>query len=568
MFGRSSIWFRLRLGIGLTTVIPLIVAVALAKSMVDHTAGRFFVPEIGAHLDRALGLYQELARAMKDSMRHQTSVLAAHEPLRRAVATGQRDAVERELTALFADTPGLVSLSVMDGDEAPLASIHRGRTLDRERENSLTVTRPLAPPAPAASALPAPAAEAAGAPRARALSPRAEEDPEAELEGPHLVAVFATDRARFDERDAMSSFLDTYRLLEQRRSSDESTYVFVFALLLCLTAGVAVGVGGMMARGVAVHVRRLDAATRRVASGDLSVRVPVMGTDELAGLAQAFNRMLDEVETSRARIEFLQRVAAWQEMARHLAHEIKNPLTPIQLAVQEVHRRYAGDDPSYRSLLRETLEMVEAEVRTLHRLVAEFSDFARLPHPALVEGDLAAFLREQQERLQWATTTTDETQSTTALTVQVVAPKTPLRAAFDGQMLSRALLNLVLNARQAIEAAGRSRGQITLTLTRDGEYLWLEVEDDGPGIPAELRDTVFDPYVTTKTTGTGLGLAIVKKIVVEHGGSIQATAGRSGGARVRLRLPVAGTAAARAAAELEPCPPSRPYHARPSRPES
>ncbi|HOU92163.1 MAG TPA: ATP-binding protein, partial [Polyangiaceae bacterium] len=321
-------------------------------------------------------------------------------------------------------------------------------------------------------------------------------------------------------------------------------------------------------RGIVVHVRRLDAATRRVAAGDLAVRVPESGPDELAGLARAFNRMLDEVEASRARIEYLQRIAAWQELARRLAHEIKNPLTPIQLAVQEVHRRYRGDDPAYRDLLRETLEMVEAEVRTLHRLVTEFSDFARLPHPALKEGDLAAFLREQQERLQWIAAGGDQAAATTRVTVAVEAPGTPAPASFDAEMLGRALLNLALNARQAMELAGRASGRITLTLQRDLDHLQLDVDDDGPGIPEDLRDTVFDPYVTTKAAGTGLGLAIVKKIVIEHGGTIVILTSPDGGARVRLRLPAAGTAAAIAASEWRPPPPSRPHHVRPLEPDA
>ena len=113
-----------------------------------------------------------------------------------------------------------------------------------------------------------------------------------------------------------------------------------------------------------------------VAKGDdLSVRVPITGSDELTDLAVTFNRMLEEMSGSRARIEYLQRISAWQEMAQRLAHEIKNPLTPIQLAVQECHRKYDGNDPKYRALLDTTLEVVEEEVGVLRRLVGDFSNF-------------------------------------------------------------------------------------------------------------------------------------------------------------------------------------------------
>src|SRR5690606_24292442 len=150
--------------------------------------------------------------------------------------------------------------------------------------------------------------------------------------------------------------------------------------------------GSLFARGVTTRVDELAEATERVAEGDLSVRVSERGSDEISDFARAFNKMLAEVESSRARIEYLQRIGAWQEMARRLAHEIKNPLTPIQLAVQEIHRRYPESNPEYQKLLDTSLEIVEDEVGTLRRLVSEFSNFARLPRAKLEPADLGEFL--------------------------------------------------------------------------------------------------------------------------------------------------------------------------------
>jgi nitrogen fixation/metabolism regulation signal transduction histidine kinase len=249
--------------------------------------------------------------------------------------------------------------------------------------------------------------------------------------------------------------------------------------------------------------------------------------------------MLTEVETSRARIEYLQRISAWQEMARRLAHEIKNPLTPIQLAVQDIHRRYDGDNREYRALLDTALEVVEDEVGTLRRLVSEFSDFARLPQADLEPADLSEFLRElsdrpllaDEERLSDVGPPTEE-----AVRVDFELPTEPAPARIDRQMLRRVLINLVRNAAQAITEAKRP-GRVLVRLTRDRDSWNLDVEDDGPGIAPELRSAIFDPYVTTKTDGTGLGLAIVKKIVIEHRGTISATESALGGARLRVRLP-------------------------------
>ncbi len=210
--------------------------------------------------------------------------------------------------------------------------------------------------------------------------------------------MFAADKSHFDELTEMSQFVDTYKQVERRRGADERSYLLAFTALLCITIVAAIGVGTLLARGVSRRIAELARATRLVGEGDLNIRVPEGGGDEIADLAGAFNRMLGEVESSRARIEYLQRISAWQEMARRLAHEIKNPLTPISLAVQEIHRRYAGSDAEYQRLVDTTLEIVEDEVGTLRRLVGEFSDFARLPQASLFRADLAEFLREQAAR--------------------------------------------------------------------------------------------------------------------------------------------------------------------------
>jgi len=284
-------------------------------------------------------------------------------------------------------------------------------------------------------------------------------------------------------------------------------------------------------------------------------------------LASAFNRMLGEVESSRARIEYLQRISAWQEMARRLAHEIKNPLTPISLAVQEIHKRYTGADPEYQRLVDTTLEIVEDEVGTLRRLVGEFSDFARLPQASLERADLAEFLREQATRLGVRGADRDSSDSVLSensleellslgqsadIAVEFAVPEEACDALIDRQMLRRVLLNLVRNAAQAVAMHPGEPGRVLVRLIQDGDYWNLDVEDNGPGIKPELRETVFDPYVTTKDSGTGLGLSIVKKIVIEHGGTIRAGESSLGGARLRVRLPVFGTRAAARALEEAP----------------
>jgi two-component system nitrogen regulation sensor histidine kinase NtrY len=303
-------------------------------------------------------------------------------------------------------------------------------------------------------------------------------------------------------------------------------------------------------------------ATEGVAAGDLSVRAPVEGADELTDLARAFNRMVQEVAESRARIEFLNRMGTWQEMARRLAHEIKNPLTPIQLAVQECHRRYDGSDARFRKLLDTTLEIVEEEVGTLRRLVTEFSSFARLPRASLMEGDLTGYLGEQRDHLAMGETDDEAAGALGNVTVQWELPSHPMPVAFDAMLMHRVLVNVVANAAQAIAGAGASSGQVRVTVRDEQTFAVIDVDDSGPGIPDQVRERIFDPYFTTKSDGNGLGLAIVKKIIVEHGGSIEASRGDLGGARMRIRLPRLGTPSSLVALahsgrqSLPPAPPS------------
>lgn len=523
MPARGSIRRRLALTIVLMALMPVIVAIGLSVSLVDRTSERFFVPEIEAHLDHSLGVYQDLARSVKARMRHEATAIAAEPALRRAAAAHDIRAVHRELEHIFPQHPDLVSLSVSDADGEKLASRTRGRPVDARREFDLTVLRTL-------TSAPSPASPDA------ALDEGAGED----ASGPMLEAVFATDRARFDERDALAKFLDQYRLMARRRKTDEASYIYAFAALLGLTIMASLGVGALLARSVTRRIRALSAATKRVGAGDLSIRVPEAGRDEIADLARAFNVMLEEVESSRARIEYLQRIGAWQEMARRLAHEIKNPLTPIQLAVQEIHRRYDGEDLTYRRLVDSTLEIVEDEVGTLRRLVTEFSSFARLPQANLQQADLAEFIAEQGERWSWLEGDVPEQPDLLRAAVDIEVPDTPAPVNMDRQMLRRALINLVRNAQQAMETSGRGSGRVRVQLRSDRHHWVINIDDDGPGIPEELRESVFDPYVTTKSLGTGLGLAIVKKIVIEHGGTVEALPSPLGGARLQVRLPMVG----------------------------
>jgi nitrogen fixation/metabolism regulation signal transduction histidine kinase len=298
---------------------------------------------------------------------------------------------------------------------------------------------------------------------------------------------------------------------------------------------VALGIGVMLSRRVTRRVAQLALATARVGAGDLTVSVPDDDSDEVGELSRAFNAMVHDMRESRERIEYLSRIGAWQEFARRLAHEIKNPLTPIQLAVQEIHRSYRGDDARFRRLLEDARVIVEEEIATLRRLVSEFSEFARLPEAHLSPADLGVFVREAVSSAFFAEDSVDEDAYHVSTRAEVEGRPLPVR--IDAMLLKRCLDNLVRNAAQALRDVEKTDPQVVVAARAEHDRAVLEVRDNGPGIPKEVRERVFDPYYTTKSDGTGLGLAIVKKIVLEHEGEIVCTEAAEGGAALQIWLP-------------------------------
>ncbi len=514
---------RLALAILLTAVIPLAAAVFFANSMVQQASERFFVPDVRENLERSLMVYDELARTTKASMRHHAAELSADGELRQLARQGDREQLRRRLSEMIQGQAGVVRLTVTNQDGDVLAEVERGSGVDRHKEHQLIVERSL-------SASAAPADGESG-------------------DGPMLGVVLVTSKSPFESRARLADFIEAYSKLEERREADERTYVLAFASLLGLTILSAIAVGSYLARGVTRRVSELARATRRVAVGDLSIRVAEDSVDEIGDLGRAFNRMLSEVEGSRDRIEYLSRLASWQEMARRLAHEIKNPLTPIQLAVQEVHQRLDGLSEEQRRLLDTALEIVSAEVQTLRRLVGEFSEFARLPESRIEEADLAEFLRELQSEAQVSRSLGVLDADEAPPRFEFELPEAPCAVYLDRQLMRRVFINLISNAVGA--ARGADAGvRIRISLRRRQRFFELLVDDDGPGVPQALRSQIFEPYVTTKDDGTGLGLAIVKKIIIEHKGHIEMLQSPWGGARVRILLPADERASAPTFAEV------------------
>jgi two-component system nitrogen regulation sensor histidine kinase NtrY len=297
-----------------------------------------------------------------------------------------------------------------------------------------------------------------------------------------------------------------------------------FLLLAGLGLSFAMMLGLLMARRITHPVEALTEGARRVGEGARDVQVTMKASGEVGELVRAFNHMTSELRSTTERLVASERIAAWQEVARRLAHEIKNPLTPIQMSLETLLAAQSAQDARFPTLFRDSAAVVLEEVDRLRRIVDEFSRFARLPKPQLAPVDLGELA--QSVLALYATPPEGITLLPTLQTGVV--------ALADRDQLTQVLVNLVKNAEEAMAGKG---GAVRVRVKGTEADAIVEVEDSGPGIPPEHRARIFEPYFTTKEGGTGLGLAIAARILQEHGGKLE-VGGESGeGARFSVVLP-------------------------------
>ncbi len=292
------------------------------------------------------------------------------------------------------------------------------------------------------------------------------------------------------------------------------------------TFGLALVFALLLSRGLARPIERLAAQVREVVAGEPK---PVKGSGgrELVELSVAFNKTISDLTIMRKRLAATERIAARREIARRVAHEIKNPLAPIQASVETLRRLRARDDPRFDEYFDEATRTVLEEVARIANIVTEFTRFARLPPPNPASLDLVEVARKVVGL---------HAEGAAKVTLDVSQCPT-IRA--DADQMVQVLTNLVQNA---IDAAAQSdEPEVVVSVQPEGrDHVSVRVRDNGPGVSPEMRDQLFEPYATTKPAGTGLGLAIVHRIVVEHAGEISYADAPAGGAEFTIVMPISG----------------------------
>jgi two-component system nitrogen regulation sensor histidine kinase NtrY len=291
---------------------------------------------------------------------------------------------------------------------------------------------------------------------------------------------------------------------------------------------IAVVVSGVVTARFSRPIRTLAQAATEIGQGNWNVRVETSGKDEIGKLALAFNQMTEELMGQRERLVQSERVAAWRELARRLAHELKNPLFPLQITVENLLRARQNSPEMFDEVFRESTTTLLAEIANLKTIIGRFSDFSKMPAPQLQAVDLNEMVRSVAQLFQ-AQLNREPACIKAALHLGDVP-----QVNADPVLLRRVIENLVLNA---IDAMPKGGALAFLTTTAD-RFAVFELSDTGAGLTPEECERLFTPYYTTKQHGTGLGLAIVQSVVSDHGGKITVSSKKDQGTTFHVELPV------------------------------
>jgi nitrogen fixation/metabolism regulation signal transduction histidine kinase len=312
-------------------------------------------------------------------------------------------------------------------------------------------------------------------------------------------------------RAVMENQAARFETINLLRGNLRPLLIFYYGVFFLPTLLMTVIVAISFTRRITHPIVELTEATRRVAEGDFSIQILTRRNDELGLLIRSFNAMVQDLEKSRAALVKNETISIWQNMAQQLAHEIKNPLTPIKLSAERVLRRWRNDPEHINEVLENSMMAIIQETEGLSTLLNEFRTLSKPMEPS----QSWTSLKEPVEEV-----INSYTSSYPSVQFDVNHLETNISVKIDKHRLSQILTNLVINAIDAMNGKGSIEIRTDVVKKRDISYCRISVKDSGKGIAEKERHLIFTPYFTTKDSGTGLGLPIVERIVNDHGGSI------------------------------------------------
>lgn len=271
-------------------------------------------------------------------------------------------------------------------------------------------------------------------------------------------------------------------------------------------------------------LKELTMALSKAGEGDLDIKIAAPRS-EIGQVINAYNKMTVQLKRSREDLKRAERIAAWRDVARVLAHEVRNPLTPIRLSVERLIERYKIKAKDFPEILERSSQVILSEISALERLVREFSNFARLPSPALKPTNINLLIDN---------VVTGCEAYGEQVKIKREMDESIVETQLDGELLKQVFSNIVKNSLDAFEG---KKGEIIITTKREKKGIVIEFKDNGRGIQPDMIDKVFEPYFTTKAKGTGLGLAVVKQIISEHGGEVAIESELGKGTKLIIILP-------------------------------
>ena len=323
-----------------------------------------------------------------------------------------------------------------------------------------------------------------------------------------------------------------YYSVQERKTGIKITFAIIYLLIVSLLLFFSIIISINFASRLTLPIVNLIGASEKISLGDLNAKIPLIETDkEFRKLNENFNSMIDKLKKQQDKLLVSERHAAWESVARKLAHEIKNPLTPIQLSIDRIREKYLNKTEDVDNRFSSYLDTVTKQIKDIEHLVDEFSDFARMPKPVFKKIDLNKLISRSLNLHELSEKNIDFVFSKGKLAHNIKV---------DEEQLNRVFINLVKNSIESIREKRIKnvgfKGKIDIDIKEDSDYIYVTIVDNGIGFDQVNKTKMLTPYFTTKKKGTGLGLAIVTKIINDHNSTILFNSIKDG-AKVEIILP-------------------------------